>query len=105
MKARADRPHGCPHGVGGLARGEAEVVDEDDHGPVLDAEAPECVIELVPGRDRRGRVPDGRPIRLEQSEVGAVTSFGEWNVRLLIMNAVANPAAARKVMNAATPQP
>jgi hypothetical protein len=37
--------------------------------------------------------------------VGAVTSFGEWNVRWLTMKAVAKPAAANSVTKAAIPQP
>ena len=59
VQARPDGANGRPHGIGGLARGEAEVVDQHDHRPVLDAEPPERLVELEPGRDARGRIGTG----------------------------------------------
>lgn len=51
MQPRARRAGGRPHPFGGLGRGQSEVMDQHDHGPVLDAESPESSIELFLDRD------------------------------------------------------
>ena len=47
MQPRACRAGGRPHPFGGLGRAQAQVVDQDDDRPMLDAEASEGAIELV----------------------------------------------------------
>ena len=43
----ACRSGGRPHPFGGLGRGQSQVVDQHDHGSVLNAEPPKPSIELV----------------------------------------------------------
>ena len=46
-----DRADGRSHGLGRFGRRQSDVVDQHDHRPVLDAEPPERLVELVLGGD------------------------------------------------------
>ena len=75
VQSGAHRADGRPHGLGGLRRGEADVVDQHDDRPVLDAEAPERLIELLLRRRRARPCPVHRLVGCQQPQVAAMTSF------------------------------
>ena len=62
VQPRASRAGGRPHPFGGLGRAQAQVVDQDDDRPMLDAESPEGAVELVLDGDARSRVRDALPV-------------------------------------------
>ena len=56
MQPGAGRADGRPHRLGRFGGRHTQVVHEHDHGPMLNAELPERVIELVVDGDLRGRI-------------------------------------------------
>ena len=75
MQAGASRAVRRTHGKRRFRGGHSDVMHEHQHGPMLEAERREGVLELVAIGDVRGRVRIHALLAAQQPEVGALTSF------------------------------